>query len=64
MGKNRSVDAERTKQVVRYLYSLAKRKGYLQDVMNAAGVTNVKSSLIVIPWVSNAPVSTLIFIIL
>jgi hypothetical protein len=43
MAKNRSINSERTKEVVKYLYTLAKRKGYLQDIMNAAGVTNIKS---------------------
>lgn len=43
MGRNRSVNSERTKEVVKYLYTFAKRKGYLQDIMNEAGVTNIKS---------------------
>lgn len=43
MGKNRSVDSNRTKAVVRYLYFLAKRKGLVEDVMIASGVRSVKS---------------------
>lgn len=43
MGKNCSVDKNRTKEVVRYLYFLAKRKDLLEDLMRESGVTNSRS---------------------
>lgn len=43
MGKNCSVNKNRTKEVVRYLYFLAKRKNLLDDLMRESGVTNSRS---------------------
>jgi len=43
MGKNRSINSVKTKDVVKYLYLFAKRKNYLNDIIRIAGVTTERS---------------------